>query len=291
MSLDDMPIQPPLRLPEGNAYGERVLAASRSVLETHEGHFDQSYGPDYWQKVDIFLPPVQSAAGLPLLVFAHGGSWVGGYKEWMAYMAPAVTTIPAIFVSVSYRLAPKNLYPLPFNDCCDAIRLVYERAESLGGDKSRIYVGGHSAGGHLMSLAAVRADWQRERNLPTDVIKGCLSISGVYDLQTAHLDAAEKAARSNALIDCPANETSASPIAHVSASSPPFVISVGELDFPPLKQQARAMRDQLEAAGVAVTFQDIANADHFATSEYCVSAGHPWLAEAGRFLWANHTER
>ena len=77
-------------------------------------------------------------------MFAHGGAWTHGYKEWTGLMAPVFTAVPAIFVSVSYRLAPENRFPVPLDDCIDALAYVHRHIADHGGNPARIYVGGHS---------------------------------------------------------------------------------------------------------------------------------------------------
>jgi len=284
MALDDLPPQAPLRRPEGQAYAERVLAKSRPVLLSHRSLLDQAYGSDYWQKVDVFFPEVRHVGALPILIFAHGGSWIAGYKEWMAFMAPAMTALPAIFVSVSYRLAPATKFPGPFDDCAKAIAWVYQHAEAMGGDRSRLYVGGHSAGAHLMALAALRRDALAAHGVPRNLVKGCIAVSAPFDLRLS--DPRQATESHHALLADLLDATAASPIAHVSPAAPPFLISVGELDFPQLREQADQMRQTLSAASVPVVFQDLKRHDHFDTSERAVEPDHPWLAEVGRLLSA-----
>ena len=287
LSLEDLPAQAPLRLAEGEAYGKRALEMSAPVLKAHQGLFDQPYGSDYWQKLDVFLPERPSAGPLPILAFAHGGSWIAGYKEWMAFMAPAITAIPAVFVSVSYRLAPENRYPLPFQDCVDAIKWIHDHADDFGGDRSRIYVGGHSAGGHLMALAAMRNDWQQTRNLPKDIIKGCVAVSALFDLRLNTQSSPAESQLYNAFLHTPEDGEAASPVTYISPEAPPFVITIGENDFPFVRKQAADMCKKLEAAGGEVIFQDLEEHDHFDTSKRCIEGGHPWLTEAARLMGGN----
>ncbi len=284
LSLEDLPEQLPLRLPEGQAYGSRVLAASVPVLTARQGLLDQPYGSDYWQKLDVFFTGKEPRTPLPILVFAHGGSWIAGYKEWVAFMAPRINAIPAVFVSVSYRLAPESRYPLPFEDCLDAIKWIHDHADAFGGDRSRIFVGGHSAGGHLMALASLRTDWQQTRDLPLGIIKGCLAISAIFDLCLNAESTTMESEMFSTFLRTPEDCVAASPFSHISTQAPPFQITVGENDFPFIRKQAAEMRDQLEAAGVAVVFQDLKAHDHFETSERCTDEGHEWLVEATKLL-------
>lgn len=280
MSFEDLPPLPPALTPGGRSYATNVTERSRAVLKAESGrHLDCAYGPDYWQKVDVFPPEGAGDSLVPILLFAHGGAWVSGCKEWMAFMAPVLRKLPLVFVSVSYRLAPMSRFPEPLEDCAKAVRWVYEHASLWHGDRSRIFVGGHSAGGHLMSLLALQPDLLQARALPRGVIKGCVAVSTPFGMRPSDTVIPSEVLELSrqALFRDPNDAADASPVAHVSSHAPKFLITIGQNDFPFIKEQAPVMRATLEAAGNAVVYQDLAGHDHFATSERCVDPGHPWL--------------
>lgn len=283
-TFDHLPPQAPLKTPEGQAYGQRVLQRSRAVLASHPSLLDRSYGADYYQKVDVFLPASRVSSPVPILVFAHGGSWIAGYKEWMAFMAPAVTALPAVFVSVSYRLAPVNTLTDLVDDCAAAIAWVYAHSGEFAADRSRLFVGGHSAGGHLMSLAALRPDLLTVLGLPHGVVKGCLAVSTPFDLRLPDPAWSSNLALLQAVTAGPVDTAAVSPLAHITSDAPPFLIAIGENDFPVIRQHGVRMRDTLAQANVPTAFLDLAAHDHFATSERIVEPGHPWLREAAQIL-------
>ncbi|HKS73073.1 MAG TPA: alpha/beta hydrolase [Terriglobales bacterium] len=280
MSFEDLPPLRPALTPGGRSYATNVTQRSRPILKAEAGgHLDCAYGADYWQKVDVFPPEGAGDSLVPILLFAHGGSWISGCKEWMAFMAPVLRKLPLLFVSVSYRLAPASRFPEPLEDCAEAVRWIYEHASSWQGDRSRIFVGGHSAGGHLMSLLALQPHLLHARALPQRLIKGCFAVStpfGIRASDTAVPSEILELSRQAILRD--SNDAAdASPLAHVSGNAPKFLITIGENDFPFIREQAPVMQAALEAAGNEVYYQDLADHDHFATSERCVNPGHPWL--------------
>ena len=70
---------------------------------------------------------------------------------------------------------------MPVEDCRNAVKWVYDNIAAHGGDPDRLFVGGHSAGGHLAALITLDADLWRGVGLPRDVIKGCFPVSGGFD--------------------------------------------------------------------------------------------------------------
>lgn len=272
MKLDHYPPQEPLS-PLGAAYQARVLALGEGVAgEVH------AYGADPYQTLTVFRPEAPSGE---VLVFFHGGGWTSGYKEWMYFMAPALLAQGVTFASAGYRLAPGHLFPSAFEDAADAVAWVWRRIGEEGGDPRRIFVGGHSAGGHYAALLAVTARWRAPRSLPPGVLRGCLPVSGVYRLGADSGIATRP--RFLGTNDVDRVDTAASPIAQIDpATCAPFLITHGSRDFPHLMVQARQMEAALRAAGVPVQTHVLEGADHFEASVACGErpAGWPALAAA-----------
>ena len=141
-----------------------------------------AYGDDPYQEVAVFSAPKPTG---DVIAFMHGGGWTNGYKEWLAFMAPPLTAAGITFVSMGYRLAPAVIWPAGVEDAAAGIKWVHANIAAHGGDRERIFVGGHSAGGHQATWLAVRDDWQQAAGVPEDVIRGVLPVSGVYDFTEA----------------------------------------------------------------------------------------------------------
>ncbi len=98
-----------------------------------------------------------------VLVYFHGGGWVVGNLETHDGVCRALCArTPCVVVAVDYRLAPEHRFPAALDDAWAATAWVAEHAASIGGDPSRIAVGGDSAGGTLAAGVAARA---RDRGL------------------------------------------------------------------------------------------------------------------------------
>lgn len=219
MAFDDLPPQTSIN-PRADCYAATALALSRPVAASHTAMLDVKYGADYWQKIDIYLPQGRPSRPVPVFLCIHGGGWTHGYKEWMGFQAPPITGLPAVFVSVSYRLAPAVSFPAPLEDCLDALAWVHRNIAQHGGDPGRIFIGGHSAGAHLSALTTLRRDLHARRGLPGDVIKACFPFSGVYSFNADGADATGAA-----LLAGVADRDAANPLAHVAGNRTPFFVT------------------------------------------------------------------
>jgi len=257
----------------GAKYHDNVLRLGRGIAGV-----DLSYGDDLYQKLTIV--PAEQPNG-DVFVALHGGGWTNGYKEWMLFMAPALTAQGVTFVSAGYRLAPQHVFPEGYHDVLDALALVHREIQAHGGNPERIFVGGHSAGGHLAALAALRNDWMASRGLPGDVIRGALPISGTYvfgpdsglSMRPRFLGPEENGA-----------ETTAAPVTYLRADAPPFLVAYGEKDFPHLRSQATKFVADLKALGADVSEIVLPGCDHLGASYESGKADGNWVKAATRWM-------
>lgn len=268
MRIEDYPPQEPLS-PPGKVYHDECLRRATAAASE-----EIAYGPDPYQRLAIFRAPRPNGS---ILVFWHGGGWTGGYKEWMAFMAPGFTEAGVTFVAPGYRLAPQHVFPTGLEDCADAIARVHAEALTFGADPARIFIGGHSAGGHYAALLAVSQDWRRKRNLPRDVVRGCLPISGVYQFG----EGSGLMARPRFLgPEGNGADRRASPLHQIEGVPPPFLLVHGDKDFPHLIRQAETMEAALRKAGGAVERHVLPGRDHFSASYAGGEPDGPWVGRA-----------
>ncbi len=266
MRLDEYPPQEPPS-DNGRVYGEKVRQLGAGLEGT-----EQRYGKDAYQSLAVFRAPAPNGT---LLAFMHGGGWTNGYKEWMAFMAPAFTAAGVTFATIGYRLAPAHLFPAGVADAIAALAWLRNNAAAFGCDPARIFLGGHSAGGHYAALLAVRRDWQAGAGLPRDVVRGCLPISGVYDFgPQSGLSARPR------FLGVAGNENLASPIDRIEDKPPPFPIAHGDEDFPHLMKQAERMEAALLAAGGDAERVVLKGCNHFTVSYAGGEADGPWVKRA-----------
>jgi len=283
MAFDDLPPQSPINL-RADIYAERALTLSRAAAANGRYVPDLAYGPDYWQKVDLYLPR-DGGAGWPVVVFLHGGGWTHGYKEWLGFMAPPITAWPAVFVSVSYRLAPEHRYPAQLDDTLSALAWVQQNIGNHGGDPDRLVIGGHSAGGHLAALATLRTDLYEAHGLPPNVVKACMPVSSTYDFRFDNVasGSGEEAILRRFLAD-PDQAYEASPIAHVAGVTTPFLICHGTDDLDRVMTTAPPMVRTLQAAGAPVDYLVLEGRDHFSINLGMANASDPWILKAATLI-------
>jgi acetyl esterase len=119
-------------------------------------------GPAGTIPVRVFRP--SAATGLPVILWFHGGGWVTGNLDTHDQLGRLLADRSgAVVVSVDYRLAPEAKFPAAADDCLAAYEWALEHADEVGGDATRIAIGGDSAGGNLAAVVALDA---RDRGLP-----------------------------------------------------------------------------------------------------------------------------
>ena len=168
------------RIPEHldilSAWAERS-AAARAALRSE---LDVAYGPGPAERLDVFPTAAPRA---PVLVYIHGGYWRALDKKDASFVAPPFVAAGAMVVVPNYALCPAASIEEIVRQQRAALAWVWRHAASHGGDPSRIVVAGHSAGGHL-AATMLATDWPAvEPGLPADLVKGALSLSGVFELE------------------------------------------------------------------------------------------------------------
>src|ERR1700730_2088519 len=142
---------------------------------------DIAYGSDIRQRLDLYFPDSSSTAGRPVFLFLHGGGFREGDPTLYGYLAEPYLRRGVIFGSVGYRLTPEAYLPDSVRDVEEALSWCFVHLAARGGDPGRIILAGHSAGAILTAHVALRSDWLAAHNLPMDLVKAAIPISGVYD--------------------------------------------------------------------------------------------------------------
>lgn len=173
------------RHPEHVQYHEQWTAEGDAVLAEIAHRLDVAYGPGAAETLDLYLP--DGAERAPINVFLHGGYWYSRHKNDFRFVARGVVPNGGVSVVVNYALVPDVDLDELVRQCRAAVAWAWANAESFGGDRDRIFVSGHSAGGHLTAMM-LATDWPEfQKGLSRDLVKGGTAVSGIYDLQPIRL--------------------------------------------------------------------------------------------------------
>ncbi len=138
-------------------------------------HRDVVYGPGLNQTLDLLVPPRKGTARAPLFAFIHGGYWQALDKSDVRGLAPAFAAKGVAYATLNYALCPAVGVDAIVDQMRAALNFLWFRAPAFGCDPGRIFVGGHSAGGHLAAMLCTFPETAAR-------IAGCFGVSGVYDL-------------------------------------------------------------------------------------------------------------
>lgn len=207
------------------------------------------------QSLDIYLPT--KGKGWPTLILVHGGAWVLGGKRLVGNVGYALAQKGVATVCVNYRLTPRVRHPGHVEDVARAIAWTRKNLGDYGADTKALFLAGHSAGGHLVSLVALDERYLEKHGLDARDLAGVITISGVYDIDHEVLKevfgTSRKAWRE------------ASPITYVHGQAPPFLILYAERDMDrqiPLMEQAEELFEALRDEGVPARIQEISGTNH-----------------------------
>jgi arylformamidase len=166
-------------VPDHPAYFGRWASGSLQARQSLPCELDLRYGPAAAETLDVFPAPQGDA---PILVFIHGGWWRALDKSDHSFIAPAFVRHGACVVVPNYTLAPDATIPQITLQMARAVAWTWHNAARFGGDRRRIVVAGHSAGGHLAAMLLTCLWQQLDAGMPRDAVTRALSISGLHDL-------------------------------------------------------------------------------------------------------------
>jgi arylformamidase len=225
-----------------------------------------AYGSTEIERLDIYRSPRASA---PILVLIHGGAWRTGRSKEFATPAEMFLAAGAHYVVPDFAWVQDvggSLVVLA-EQVRHAVAWVYKNAPRFGGDPNRLYIGGQSSGGHLAAVA-LTTDWPREFGLPSDIVKGGMCISGMYDLAPVRLSA-----RSSYVKFDDATVAALSPIRHLDRLTAPLIVAYGTCETPEFQRQSREFAAAVEAAGKPVRLLVGEHYNHFELPE---TLGNPY---------------
>ena len=221
---------------------------SARVRDGRRGHLDLAYGSAPRQRLDLFLADDRAA---PTLAFVHGGYWQRNDKSEYSFIAEGPLAHGFNVAVVEYSLAPDARIDQIVAEIGLALGWLAAHLAEYGADPKRIYISGHSAGGHLTAMT-----------MGLGIARGGLAISGLYDLEPIRLSYLNAKLRLDA-----AEARRNSPIAHLPARAAPLIIAYGASELPELCRQSVAYASARIEHGLPSRLLPIEGADHFTVLE------------------------
>ena len=240
-------------VPDADDYIAVDVAESARVRQKLDCRIDVAYGPGEDETLDLFPA---AAPGSPVVVYMHGGAWTRSDKSNESFMAEAFVAAGAAFVAVNFGLCPKVTLDEMIRQAREAVAWSCENAQDFNADPGRLYIAGHSSGGHVGGMMAV-TDWTAH-NLPRTLVKGALLCSGMYDLAPVRLSA-----RNDYLHLDEAAEARNSAMRHIPADGCPLIVGYGGGEQTEFRRQSRAFAAAWRDAGLEVEEFDMPGVNHF----------------------------
>lgn len=263
------------RVPEHPQILERWSVASEFARAHGSRRIGVAYGSTPAETLDVFPTP---RANAPVLVFIHGGWWRTLDKSDQSFIAPVFNQAGALVVIPNYGLCPAVTIETIALQLTRALVWTCRNAALYGGDPQRIVVAGHSAGGHLAAMM-LSCDWRAiDPKLPARLVRGALSISGVFDLEPIRHTPFLK----GDLRLTPASVQRLSPVRFPRPSGPLYA-TVGGLESEEFLRQNQAIRDAWGAKSVPVC-ETVAGTNHFDVLRALADPQNPLHARALQLL-------
>ncbi len=256
-------------IPDHPQIFERWADSSAQVRRTTAGLLDLSFGEAAEERLDFF-PARHSDA--PLLVFIHGGWWRSLDKSDFSFVAKTYVQAGYNVALTNYTLAPAATIEEITQQQLKAIAWLYRHAEQYEFDRERIVIAGHSAGAHLaaMMLAAVWPAYAAD--LPADLLKAGILLSGLYDLAPV-----QHAAFVNVDLKLtPARVGPLSPALMPQLQASPFITAVGALESDEFHRQTALLAKAWQPnhrGDIALPTQN-----HLTICDAFAETGHPLQA-------------
>jgi acetyl esterase/lipase len=242
------------------------------------------YGRDARQKLDVYEPPgaanPTAQRGRPVVVFFYGGSWQNGKRGDYRFDGEALASRGYVAVLPDYRTWPEVRFPSFMEDAAAAVRWARDHAAEFGGDPTRVFLMGHSAGAHIAVLLATDGQYLGAQQMSKRDLSGVIGLAGPYDFLPLTDPVLEEI--------FPLSVRAASqPINFVSGDEPPMFLAVGKRDTTVDPGNTDRLAAKLRAAGDSVEVKHYPLVGHVLLAAALAAplrALAPVLADSARFI-------
>ena len=217
------------------------LTAPRSGYRLHR---DLAYGEGPRQRFDLYLPEKISSPA-PVLLFFYGGAFRAGRKSEYRVMGEAFASRGIVVAVADYRIHPRARFPDFLHDGAAALAAVHARVPEFGGNPSRIFLAGHSAGAYISVMLAANPAFVRAANADPSWIRGVIAMAGRYH------EIPLGDATGVRIFGGPARDETR-PSSFIDGKRPPMLLLAGADDSPEVLESHSKLASHLKEHGSAV---------------------------------------
>lgn len=265
---------PRLTVPNAEEYFDAAARRSANARDRMTCHIDIPYGATELQRLDIFPTPNPDA---PVLIFIHGGYWRALDKSVYCDIAGPFVAAGATVVIPNYDLCPAVTIADIVDEMRRCLNWTYANIANFHGNPARIFLSGHSAGGHLTGMM-MATDWQAE-GLPRDLLKGAVPISGLFDIEPhrhtdlqADIRLTEEAAAALSPQNLPLTARC------------PVICAVGGGESASFHRQSKDFTEKCRAEGLPCDYLELDKDNHFDITDRLHRPGDPLTRALKRLM-------
>ena len=230
---------------------------------------DLPYADGDRKRLDVYGPN-EIMEPAPVVMFIYGGAWKQGRRQDYQFIGKALAANGFVVVIPDYRLYPEVTYPDFLEDNAQAVKWVEDNIEDYGGDTSRFFLAGHSAGAYNAVMLGLERSFFKEYGV-TMPIKGIAAISGPFDFYPFEYDEVRN------VFGKTDNPQGTQPVNLVTRDEPPMLLASGDQDPIVRMQNTDHLARKLQAAGNWVTVKYYQNIGHM-EAVFAIGAMWRWRA-------------
>lgn len=216
-----------------------------SMDEARQLAQDLPYADGDRKRLDIY-GPAEIMERAPVIMFIYGGAWKQGRRQDYQFVGKALAANGFIVVIPDYRLYPEVTYPGFLEDNAQAVKWIEDNIEDYGGDRSRFFLAGHSAGAYNAVMLGLEKAFLNDYKV-TMPIKGIAALSGPFDFYPFEYDDVRLVFGQND------NPEGTQPINLVAPDRPPMLLASGTSDPIVRVQNSKHFAEKMRGAGDWVT--------------------------------------
>jgi arylformamidase len=254
------------------------IKASEAARATLDCTLDVRYGDGPKQMLDVFRCGKPDA---PTLVYVHGGYWQRGDKSIYSFLATPFVAAGVNFINIGYDLCPSVTITRIAEEAREAMAFIWRQSDTLGINRDRITVMGHSAGGHITQMVMATDFPAFADDLPVDLIKAGIPVSPLSYLEPVRLT---EALNANLRMDPEEAEAQSPMTRHPPVTDAPQLVVVGGAETPEFHRQAQMYQDAYKTETRKIDLYVVPGVDHFDELNVLVDPASPFFRKTCAML-------